>query len=379
MTERLFIQICELVLLFTISGGILFICAATWYDIRSIRQRKSSQSILTQRTTRRRPQLTVLIYAHNAAATIHSCIRSIEANKYPRYSIIIANNASTDGTRKQVTAYTRQHPNTPIRMYSARGTTDRKTLLRRALNTDRSGQIVITLDANNLLSTFALQSCASRFVDDPHLAILRIRHLPAHDVSIQSLPSFFNALSLNILLKSFARYPQPYWHRLINNGYAFKRSVLNEPSMSTFKSVDYASNITYRQSPLHGLSTTHLSTPHSTLTSLLLLVATSLPIIMVSYFFYTAALLQSNSLLTLSWTAITFWLLAVLWLDDMLPRRTRLDLSITVPFMYFYYYVYAFGALIALFHKIISSIPTPVLPYDKIQHALLAELYSTHY
>lgn len=379
MNEHLFIQLNEFALSLAVITGTIFILAATWHDLRTIRLRKFRRSMPSDKSDQSWPPIIVLVYAHNAETTIQSCLRSIQANRYAHCVVIVANNASTDSTRKQVAAYKRLHPETPVRIYSTKSMVDRTTLLRRTLRNDHSGQIIINLDAKCIISSSTLRECASRFMSDRHLDIVRLRHLPSYEVSIRSLTYYFYTLSMNIILKSFAKYSYLYLDGSITNGFAFKRLPLDKSYKITSKSVDYASGINYSPINISGYSIMNSPTSLPVVIRLLSFIGTLLVIYIMSYFFYTAALLQSNLLLTLSWTAISLWLLATIWLDDALPGRKKLDLTTTVPFMYFYLYVYLFTVAITLVRKIISAIPTPNLPYDKMHLALLTELYSTRY
>ncbi|HEV7952098.1 MAG TPA: hypothetical protein VGO98_01875 [Candidatus Saccharimonadales bacterium] len=98
-----------------------------------------------------------------------------------------------------------------------------------------------------------------------------------------------------------------------------------------------------------------------------------------TYFFYTAAILQSNTLLTLSWAVVSLWLVAVVWSDDDLVFSRKCELTFTIPFMYFVFYVQSLIQLTLNMWRLATIIKLPKIQVQKISDAIRVELYSTRY
>lgn len=384
MNERLFIQIFEIILAIISIGGIAFILAATWYDLRIIHYKKHLQIASTKMTGRRQPSITVLVYARNAVTSLEACLNSIHANQYKHFKVIVADNHSTDDTKKYLATYKRTHPNISLLTYHAKRTTDRSAILRQAYKKDTSSQLVIILDATDTIPPTLLQDCALRFVANDNLDVLRLRPLPTANVSITSSGLHFYMQSKNIVDKSFAR--SPFLTRGSDkSGIVMKSSIFKQASNPRKITVDYASALTYLQS----LPNTHPFTIYSRSTSLhswkrivslcIVVIGLAFIISIATYFFYTAATLQSNVLLTLSWTIVCLWLLAVIWSDDVYASGRKIELTSTVPFMYFIFYTQMIFVLLLMLWKILRRIPPPNLSLNKMHDTIQLELYSTRY
>lgn len=385
MNERLFIQLCEILLGTAVFGGIAFILAATWYDLRMIHYRKYLQTLSTTMAGRRELSVTVLVYAHNMVATLEACLDSIRASQYKNLKIIVADNNSTDDTKKYLTQYKRAHPNTPLLTYRSRTTTERSTTLRQAHKKDDSSQLVLLLDGTDTIPPTLIQEGATRFAANDSLSTLRLHQLLTNTISIASLSKYFYSLNRNIIDKSFARSlllaPHP-----TESGTILKRSTFEQQNTTRKKTTDYANTLTYSRSspatPLFYVGNTKRASTHPWRKLFSLLgVATSLAFIIciVTYFYYTATTLQSNILLTLSWITLCLWLLAIVWLDDVYGLTKKIELTLTVPFMYFVFYVQSIIAFIAALRKIVLLIPTAHLSLGDIRETIRLELYSTRY
>ncbi len=99
----------------------------------------------------------------------------------------------------------------------------------------------------------------------------------------------------------------------------------------------------------------------------------------VSYFFYTAATMRSNTLLTLSWALLSLWLVAAIWFDDALQLTQKVALTFCVPFAYFLIYARLFYVLFATAGQIFSHVSLPKNIYKSVHAAILQEAYSTRF
>jgi glycosyltransferase involved in cell wall biosynthesis len=384
MNEKLFIQLCEIILATASVVGIFFILAASWYDLRMVHVKKQVLTALSKMTNRRQQPISVLIYTQNDLDALKSCLESVVASQYKNYKVIVADNASTDGTKKYLTRYKKLHSSLPLLTYHTRTTTDRRTILRKALRKDQSSQLVVLLNATSTITSTLLHESASRFTGTNTLEILRLRGVPADDLSISSLTTYFKSLSKNMLLKTFAR-SHLVLRNAENTAFVIRRSIFENTITAKKMNIDYASTIAYTQSSKKLLTPRGMWQPIASLQWLRLFYLTgtiagvSLMLAAITYFAYTASTLQSNILLTLSWILVCLWLLATVWPDSVYKLDKKIELTFAVPFMYFVFYIQMVYVLFVSLWNLGQYVRLPSISLNKIHEAIQLELYSTHY
>jgi len=112
------------------------------------------------------PSISIIVPAHNEEKVIERCIKSLLEIDYPKKEIIVVDDGSTDRTYRLV------------KRYSARGV---KVLRREraggksvALNTGMllaRGEIIVTCDADSIISRDALKALVKRFQDPTVMAV----------------------------------------------------------------------------------------------------------------------------------------------------------------------------------------------------------------
>jgi hypothetical protein len=381
MNERLIVQICEIILAAISVAGIIFILGATWYDLRAVHHQTRIKALSSKITGRRQLPITVLVYARNAAATITACLDSISASTYKNFKVIVADNCSTDDTNKHLTTYKRTHTNTPLTSYRAKIIADRPTILQQAGKKDKSGQLILTLDAADIIPPTLLQDCAVRFAVSDDIDALYLRPTPNAEVSILSLSTHFYALSRNIMSKSFSHSSLLQRRSPVM---AARRSVIQQKKLSQKNRIHYESTLAYTQLLLLPslFSSTNIIQTRSwkkLVYTLAVLFTTGTTVAIMTYFFYTAAILQSNILLTLSWTIVCLWLLASIWLDDLSTLERKVSLTLTVPFVYFILYIQLIVMFVTALKQVAARIPLPNQSLRTIQRMIQLELYSVRY
>jgi hypothetical protein len=379
MNEKLFIQLCEAGLAITSLVGIVLILAASWYDLRIIRTKKQLQAVRSKMTNRRQPPVTVLIYTHNQVKELETCLDSVSLSKYKHMKILVADNASTDGTKKYLVQYKRLHPNLPLATYHAKTIVSHSMLFYRSLKKETSGQLVVILNAAATITPTLILECATRFTASETLDVLRLRLVPHTDVSISALSLYFYTLSKNIVYKSLAKHSS-WLGNYKESGLTIRRTFLTGGTLPKNVHTDYASTTTYTQSPK---STSKFSKQSPSATHQLLHISEifSLPLLLaaMTYFIFTAATLQNSLLLTLSYTIICIWLIACIWLDDVYNIDKRIELLFGIPFMYFVFYAKGFYRLIMMIWKLTQYLKTPNISLKIIREMIQIELYSTHF
>lgn len=374
MSEKIIVQICEIILMIAAFGGIATILSATWYDLRAVTKKRRLRMIGSGLTKSQQPAVSVILYAHNNASSIGRCLQSIGDNNYSNYKIIVADNASTDGTKQAIFAYKKTHAVVPIIIHSRKVLTDRASILQSAQKVARKNSLILLLNATDKLSDHALIDSAIHFIANPTLQTLKLRHHKETDVTLRNLLDHFISLNRNVFHKALS-WLRPNLQRAYQNGTISRRTIFTHPTSSTRLLSSYASTIFY----IPGQSTAKTATtPQLTIVVFQLLLAIVLIGIM-TYFFYTAATLKSNTFLTLSWIITSMWLIAIIWSDDVTRLANKLALTYTVPFMYFVIYAYLFVQVARAIRQLLRTFPRPRINLAHIYEAILIESYSTRF
>lgn len=107
--------------------------------------------------------------------------------------------------------------------------------------------------------------------------------------------------------------------------------------------------------------------------------ASLVAVLLVTYYFYTAATLQSSTLLTLSWLLVSLWLVAIIWSNENTTRIGKIDLTLAIPFMYFIFYIKLLLYILTTIWKLATNPSSPSAHYHNFLAAIEREAYSTRY
>jgi biofilm PGA synthesis N-glycosyltransferase PgaC len=113
----------------------------------------------------RQPLVSIIISAHNEAAVITRCLESIRHSTYPYFEVLVADDASHDGTRQLVRDYTLRHPDLQLQIYRMRRNIGKGSALNVLLRRYVHGEIVMTLDADSILRPDTIRNVLSYFAD----------------------------------------------------------------------------------------------------------------------------------------------------------------------------------------------------------------------
>ena len=360
MNEKLIILISEIILGSAVVAGLAVILIASWYDLRATAVKKHLQRISAKLNKTRQPWITIVVYTHNHSSLITECLDSIQRSRYANYRIVVVDHGSTDTTRRIVKEYQKLHKQVSLVFYDARRATSRDQAVRRGITKVPASQLTLTIDGSVLLSPDTLRNSASYFVNNDQLTSLHLRHYNEPAPSLTALTPQFIALTKNIIYKAMSVI------RLLPK--SPHRVMLYRPSMPHNKQSSlYMSTISYRQ-PLPSHS--RYSVKRIALLTIVWLIIAA----MMSYWFWTAASLRSNLLLTLSWIGVCVWLLAIVWSDDVIRITKKIELSVSIPFMYFVFYAQTVVSFLVGIWRLLRAIP-----YRTFVTAFQDELYSTRY
>jgi hypothetical protein len=362
MNEKVLIIISEIILGGTVIVALAIILMASWYDLRVAASKKQLQRTVSKLTKSRQPFITIVIYTARHTPLTTECLDSIIKNNYVNYRIVVASHGSSSKTRQILKQYQKSHPKLILTHYTGSASLTHEAVLQRAMKKVSASEFVLTLPGSSLVAANTLRNCVAQFINDNRLAHLHLRQQLSTDVSIQTLTSHFLALSKNITYKALSAL-----HALQRNPsptVTFSRqSPLPNPQSR------YMSSMTHAQIDSIAVS------PHWSITQTSIIILVWLIIISIAaYWMWTAATLKSNAFLTLSWTTVCIWLLAILWSDTLTRLSRKIELTLTVPFMYFLLYVHIIADLLRSIWRLIKSIPL-----KNMAGAFQAELYSARY
>lgn len=145
--------------------GYYLICAS-FYDVWQFRR---TQRIQSDTSPSYMPSVTVLIPAHNEELVVTRCLDSIAASTYPNVKVIAVDDASSDRTPQLLRRYARSHPEMNLRIIRKRINVGKGAALNYALSRYVKSELVMTLDADSILSPVAIEKAVSYF-KDPEVA-----------------------------------------------------------------------------------------------------------------------------------------------------------------------------------------------------------------
>ena len=150
-------------LLYVLHFG-FYLVGANAYDIWQLRRKR----MLSHRKHSFTPLVTVLIAARNEELVIERCLRSVQQSTYQYLQVIVIDDGSTDLTNMIVRQYIRKHPGMNIRVIRRRRNGGKGRALNYALKHYAEGELVMTLDADSIISKDAISNALSYF-HDPHV------------------------------------------------------------------------------------------------------------------------------------------------------------------------------------------------------------------
>lgn len=379
----------------------LYLVGANFYDVWQQR-RKGMRSVrlpveyeaecaATATWTRRAlPEVpglvSIVIAAHNEELVIVRTLESIRRSTYRSFEVLVADDASTDLTRRLVRDYQVRHSEMDLRIVRMRKNVGKGAALNSALRRHARGQFVMTLDADSIIEPYAITNALSYF-DDPHVAgvaanvqileettVLGILQRFEHMIGYRSkkLYSLLNCefvvggvastyrmrvlrkvgfydtdtmtedigLSAKITSLGNRRFRMIYgadvvaktegvltFRALAKQRYRWKygsiQNLIKYRGMTLNPSRRYTGTLTYYRMPMALLSEfTLLVSP-----------------LAWTYAVYWSLVTRTPGLILGAYATITAYTLLTVWMDDNLTARERARLSIYVPTAYFLFYI----------------------------------------
>lgn len=159
--DLVFYSFAVIAIINTVHFG-LYIAGANIYDIKQLLKKSKPH----KKQPGLRPLVTVLIPAHNEEAGIIRTLESVRKNTYRKLQVLVVDDASTDSTRSLVWNYINDHPNIDIHLLRKQTNVGKGEAMNHALRGHAKGDLLMTLDADSLLSRCAISNAVKHF-DDP--------------------------------------------------------------------------------------------------------------------------------------------------------------------------------------------------------------------
>jgi biofilm PGA synthesis N-glycosyltransferase PgaC len=109
--------------------------------------------------------VSIVVAAHDEEQVIVSALDSIALSSYRHFEVIVADDASSDRTRRLVRDYQVRHPEMDLRVYRMRENVGKGAALNAVLRRHARGQYVMTLDADSIIAPDAVGNALSYFSD----------------------------------------------------------------------------------------------------------------------------------------------------------------------------------------------------------------------
>lgn len=369
MNQQIMTWSAEWLLAIFIVAALLITLLASAYDIRQIRQNKLLRSIKLRLRKPNQPFITVLVYANNSADSIGSCIKSIQKSYYWHYDIVVIDCASTDSTRAIVRSFIKIHPKLALRLYAKRGRNNKINALRRGYYKSKRGDLILSIDASNMIPRTLLKEAATRFVVYDNLGALSFNVFDPNLRSITKIYHRFQQLSVGTFIKARTLVSNHYV-RILDSGVMYRRSVFNKAHSSPSVKGAYGDKLTVidgssndnnifksylfnSKPPRHFKDRIYLLVP---------LLAAASVLFVQSYSMYLSANSQNNILLLLGCFALAIWVLALAWSTESMKIHEKIQLSTCAVILYFLLY---FRLIIYIFSLVFMAILSWKFPVDR--------------
>ena len=278
----------------TLAAAFLVVISSSWSDLKTVKTRQQLQSLAGN--LKHQP-ITVVVLADNHATSITACLQSIARTRYRALTIIVIDNASKDGTVKQVRQFLSQHSNLTAKVIAKRRVGSRVQLLAQVKSRLSKDTLVLTLDGDAVLKQDSL-GVVNKLFHNPEARqyyFWTVPHVTENFVSVAHsflLLSTMRAATLAQCTKLPARYTQKL-------SFACRSESFAKPSKPIRRS-DLSELVAIRRAPQANLRRRGLFLP-----AILLQLIT---IAAVFYYAYVAVVFGSSQLLIYSFAVTILWL-----------------------------------------------------------------------
>ncbi len=363
-----------------------YLVGANFYDIIGFKAQVKRKTRL-----RHQPYVTVLIPAHNEELSITHCLDSVRGSTMRNLEIIVIDDFSTDSTFQIVTDYIRNNPdfNHQIRLFRTPHNIGKAGALNHAFKRGIRGEFVMTLDADSLLDSQAIENAVEYF-RDPKVAgvAANVRVLQSSSMlgilqrfeymvgyrskkfyslsnsefiiggvastyrySVLKEVGFYDndiqtediALSLKIAAMGNRDYRLVYGADVLahTQGVQTFKALLRQRyrwKLGSLQSLMKNKNLFMSSQKKYSRSLTMYRIPMAFLSELIIMVEPFL----VLYIIYLSFMMMTLSSFIGAYSFITLYLLWNLWPDEHMKFTQKLRMTAYAPMMYFLFYIMNF-------------------------------------
>lgn len=281
---------------------------AAFYDVRQIRRLRTGPT-----ANRRRPHVTVLVALRDQSDAVDNCLRSVRRTRYRRYDIVVyaASRVSADTKRAARNLVTKK-----TKVYIARKPVDEQTLVQRAFERSQRGEMVLLLEATHTIESSTLNQAVELLGrKDVTSVVMGRRIMPA--IGFSEMIDAIYYLSQRMVQKALSA-AKVGRATTLRSGRLYSSRLVKHP--------------TGHRPEFDAQTIVNRTEDHEQLWQLALKLIASVSLLaLILYAGWQAAYMQKPELLSLLWVVGVVWIGVTIWLDDMLPWRDRLGLTICLP------------------------------------------------
>ncbi len=333
MNQQLIILLSEAFTFLILLAAFVVLVSSNIYDIRQKINEKTIQKIIRKLRGSRQPSVTVIVYSDNNVATIEECLDSIRKSRYKNFDVVVADNSSSDNTRKKVRQFKEKYPIFHFRFYPKRVRNNMTATLSQGYNRSQKGDLVLVIDASTMVDANLIKSSVSRFEKDSKLNTLRFDAAIQSPNSVTMIYYSFLKLSKSLFNKYLSITSQYRVDRLVV-GAMYRRCSLMHPSGKGY----YDSSLRIQKSSIDDSTAIRHIIGNNDCQIINKIVLSVVFLMLQSYSIYVAATLQSKTLLIIGWSVVVVWAMIAAWSSQAMDIDGRLKITCSAPFVYFLIY-----------------------------------------
>ena len=306
------------------SAGIYRLFQASIFDIRQTRTNRDQLRHPNSRAMRRRPPISVLIFANNNASTILACLESVTRSNYKNIEMIVIDNASVDNTKSLINQFMSDKPNKQMRLVAKKTPSSRSDALAAAAKYAQN-EYVFVLDASCIVSKTTVKDLALRLANPDIDAVLPNIQV-AHSYRIFGLVSTMRAAKTIWNKKASAKIDPT----LDNYNYAalYRHGLFNELKKSGFRQalgdVNYLRMLTELVTYDGKVVVKAFAIDSGNILSAWSFFDSILAIFML----YIAIKFNNPGYIILAWLNFTSLLVLAIWSDESRSLKAKIQLSL---------------------------------------------------
>jgi cellulose synthase/poly-beta-1,6-N-acetylglucosamine synthase-like glycosyltransferase len=387
LAQRILIDIFIFGVITTLFFTLFSQFGAIYYDLsETLKEKDKKKHPYLRKYRDYRPTLSIIIPAHNEEAVIKRCLSALIKSTYRKIEIIVADDASTDGTKRVVKDFITENPRFDIKLVAKWKNGGRGAAIDAGLS-KTSGELVMALDADCVVDRLALRNMVRHFIDKEVVAVAANIRIIKSDTVVSLLQEFdylssFRSKKVNTMFKCehivggagatyrtetlkkirgfdhtmqtedielslrIARVLGSKKHRLV---YASDVVVHTEPVPSykslfkqryrwkfgSLQAIWSHRRLLFSFDRKHSMFLSWVRLPYLLISELMLLIEP----VLLTYFLYLAIVYRNPTLFAVATITISSLLFVAIWSDEHHSFRYRLRLSFYAPTMYLIFYL----------------------------------------